>query len=386
MDTPAIVDVALALGALAFAVAAILVTPDGEPVDGAGAAVVLAAVACGALTGRRRFPVVVLVVVATARGIMAGGPGGEFALLPAVAVALYTVARGGQRRQAVIVATITALAMALVVAAADREESFAQELVGEVAVGLLPIAVADGARSRHERLELRIESEAEARVQAERLRIARDLHDVVAHGLSTIAVQSGVAAHLLESKPEQARESLDIINTTGKRSLEELRAMVGVLRSTDEAPLLPTPSDPDDLSAVVDGAARSGVEVQLTVHGRFPTDVADGAVVAVHRILQEALTNAARHGAGSATVDLAHGGGGVELVVANDVAGPGGPGKEGRSSPTGVGILGMTERALSLGGSLAAGPDDHGRFVVRASVPYGPRRGVDPSADQEDEG
>lgn len=299
--------------------------------------------------------------------MMAVAFGNEHALMPAVAIALYGVARTGDRRRSLTVSLIVALGMAVAVAAVEGDEPFAQELVGELAIGLLPIAVGDAARARADRLRQLIDTEAAARVQAERLRIARDLHDVVAHGLSIIAVQSGVASHLLDRDPAQARESLDIINATGRQSLEELRSMVGVLRSTDGAPLVPTPADPNDFSAVVDGAARAGVAVTTTVAGAFPADVSDAAVVAVHRILQEALTNVARHAGGAATaVALTHGEDSVTLNVANQAGGP----PIGEVPSTGVGIVGMAERAESVGGTLSAGADGCGGFLVEAAIPY----------------
>ena len=256
--------------------------------------------------------------------------------------------------------------MSATIAALD-DDPFFVEFVGEAALMALPIAVGDAARSRAERLRNLIDAEATARVQAERLRIARDLHDVVAHGLSTIAVQSGVAAHLFERDPSQAKEALEIINTTGKQSLEELRAMVGVLRSTDDVPLQPTPLDPNDLSALLTRAAESGVEVTLSLDGMFPVDVADTTVLAAHRIIQEALTNLARHaGQVPATLQIRHHDDRVEVFVRNE------PGKRPTASvpSTGVGIVGMIERAESLGGSLHAGPTGDGGYEVVATLPY----------------
>ena len=184
--------------------------------------------------------------------------GDSRALAPAAAIALYTVARSGDRRTGLTIAAVAAGVISVGVAALD-DEPFFFELVGEAALMALPIAVGEAARSRAERLRNLIDAEANARVQAERLRIARDLHDLVAHGLSTIAVQSGVAVHLYERDPSQAKEVLELINTTSKHSLEELRAMVGVLRSTDDVPLEPAPLDPDDLGELLARAAQSGV-------------------------------------------------------------------------------------------------------------------------------
>jgi signal transduction histidine kinase len=283
------------------------------------------------------------------------------------------------------------------------DEPFLVEMVSELAQGFLPIAVGELLRGRAVRLREMIEAEADARVQAERLRIARDLHDVVAHGLATIAVQSGVAAHLLDRDPNQAREALEAINATGKSSLEELRAMVGVLRSTDgpsvapatdggapvagagggvaagerlpsgtlpdaaAAVLRPVPADPADLDDLVDGARAAGVDVTVHNVGGYPADVADGVVVAVHRIVREALTNVARHaGPVPATVSLRHGSVGVEVEIINDPP----VGDRTPVPSTGVGVIGMRERAEAVGGRLDVGPLATGGFRVSASIPY----------------
>jgi signal transduction histidine kinase len=292
--------------------------------------------------------------------------GEELALNLAATVALYTVARHGSRKAGLVAASVGAVVVSLG-SAVLGDEPFFVELLSELAQGFLPIAVGDAVRTRADRVRELIDAEADARVQAERLRIARDLHDVVAHGLSTIAVQSGVAAHLLDRDPEHARQALETINATGKTSLEELRVMVGVLRSSDDAPLRPTPTDPNDISELLTGAANAGITVTHTVEGRFPDDASDAAAVAFHRIVQEALTNVARHsGTASATLQVQHQDDLVELVVRN--TGP-------RSTPTtsgstGVGIVGMRERAESLGGSLHAAPTEDGGFQVVATIPY----------------
>ncbi len=347
--------------------------------EGGGEATPLSYLVVGAagvlLLRRRRWPLLVLGLVAVARVVVTIEAGNDNALLAGAALALFTVARSGPRRRHLVVAGATAVALAVVTAALG-DESFAPELLGELALLLLPVAVADAARSRADRVAARIEAEAEARVQAERLRIARDLHDVVAHGLSTIAVQSGVAAHLLDREPARAREALEIINRTGRDSLQELRAMVGVLRSTDEAPLRPTPSDPDDLGRLLDGAAAAGVPVTASIEGAFPPDVSDRCVVAVHRIIQEALTNVARH-AGPVPTELRvrHGSDEVVLTVVNARGGgaagrlPGG-GATANVPSSGVGIVGMTERAESVGGTVTAEPSVDGGFAVTATVPY----------------
>ena len=207
--------------------------------------------------------------MAAAHLFLAWDTGNEVALLPAVAVALFTVARHADRKIGLTVATVIGLVIAVGTAVFDADR-FLPEFLGAAALMAVPIAVGDAARSRSDRIRDLIDTEANSRVQAERIRIARDLHDIVAHGLSTIAIQSGVAAHLLDRDPDQAKEALEVINATGKSSLEELRAMVGVLRSTDDAPLRPTPTDPNDLTDLLDGAANAGIIVTVDTTGAFP--------------------------------------------------------------------------------------------------------------------
>ncbi len=358
--------------AMVFAVLAIVEHGIAERTPSGGVLVVGLIVVAGlALVALRREPVVALLVIASARLLMTWQASDDVALIPAEMIALYVVTNSGERRTRLFIAISVAVVTMFVVAAFDSE-GFFQELAGEAALMLLPIAVADGVRSRADRIKVLIDTEAESRVQAERLRIARDLHDVVAHGLSTIAIQSGVAAHLLGSGAHngaaQAKESLEIINATGKRSLDELRAMVGVLRSVDDAlPLSPAPSDPNDLSDVLAGVAHAGLTVTTEQHGVFPTFAGDACVVAVHRIIQEALTNVARHaGSVPVAIEVDHRTDEVRIRVSN------GPSIAARNSTasTGVGIIGMTERAEALGGTLFAGPIDDGGFVVDATVPY----------------
>ncbi|MGI9613901.1 MAG: sensor histidine kinase [Acidimicrobiales bacterium] len=365
-NRPLLLDAAIAAAAVVFALAVFTVAPSadrGETANVVGLG--LAVLGSVALVARRRHPVAVLAVVTLAWVGLVATVDGEHPLLLAAAVALYTVARTGERRVRLPIATAAAVVMMVTVAVVD-EEAFWPELASE-GVMLLPIAVAEAVRSRQERLENLIETEAAARVQAERLRIARDLHDVVAHGLSTIAVQSGVAARLLERDPALAKEALQDINRTGKRSLDELRAMVGVLRSDDGSPLQPTPTDPDDLSDLLAAASAAGLVVSVDVIGSFPPGVADAVVVATHRILQEALTNVTRH-AGAVPVEVAvtHADRSATVRITN------GPGRVDRPATpsTGVGVIGMTERAEALGGSLRAGPTTEGGFEVVADLPY----------------
>ena len=242
---------------------------------------------------------------------------------------------------------------------------------------LVALASAEGVRGRREYFaEARRTRELQARRQAdeERLRIAQELHDVLAHNISLINVQSGVALHLMDEKPEQARIALTAINEASADALREVRSVLGVLRGTGEqAPRTPT-AGLDGLDDLVSRTTGAGVGVTLEVHGErraLPASID----LAAFRIVQESLTNIVRHASASAaTVELTYGP--DELTVQVDDNGHGGGASGGRreaSSPDpdggGNGIPGMRERAAALGGTLDAGPRSSGGFRVRARIP-----------------
>ena len=212
------------------------------------------------------------------------------------------------------------------------------------------------------------EEAARRRSSEERLRIARELHDIIGHSLGTIAVQAGVGRHLMETDPDKGADALDSIARISRDSLDEVRSVVAALRD-DEPPYHPTPglADLPDLVETVRGTG-------LTVALRLPEDIEavprqTGA--AVYRITREALTNVLRHaGAAHASVQVDHHDGRVEVAIRDDGAGDG----RGPDSGTGHGITGMRERAEALGGSLSAGPASDGGFVVTASLPVGSDR------------
>ncbi|GAA1113520.1 sensor histidine kinase [Nocardiopsis composta] len=223
---------------------------------------------------------------------------------------------------------------------------------------------ADAARSREEEI-LR-------RAADERLRLAREVHDTVAHSISLINVQAGTALYLIESEPERAAEALATIKRTSKSTLQELRATLDVLRAVDEkAPRSPAPAL-DGLEALAEETRTAGLEVSLQVTGerRLPPNVE----AAGYRIVQEALTNAVRHsGAAHARVGVVSGERWLEISVADD-----GNGAPGGVRP-GNGITGMRERATMLGGDFSAGPGPDGRgFEVRARLPHFPADGGSP--------
>jgi signal transduction histidine kinase len=235
---------------------------------------------------------------------------------------------------------------------------------------LLLLGVAEALRGRRERFaEARRAREQEARQRAneERLRIARELHDVLAHNITTINVQSGVALHLIDEQPEQARTALEAINEASADALREVRSALSALRGDGEQPPRTPTAGLDGVDELVSRACAAGLEVSIDVRGNrrpLPASVD----LAAFRIVQESLTNVVRHAqATAATVQLAYGA--RELTVQIDDEGRGGAAANG-----GSGILGMRERAAALGGRLDAGPGPRGGFRVSAHLPFGSLR------------
>jgi len=353
-------------------------SPDWRPLD--AWAYLLLAAAPAVLVLRRRWPLEVLAVTLACGLVYAARTYPEGPSQLAVYPALWTVALTLPRRTAWLAATVTAVA----VAAAelflygdtmfDGEPLYAAVTVfaamwwGE-AVRARRAYVAE-LRDRAERAERTRDEEARRRVDEERMRIARELHDVVSHTIGVISVQAGVAAHLLHRRPDKAADSLAAIRQASDEALGELHAMLGVLRQGDgggRAPLAPAPGLAE-LDALVAQAAGAGIEVKVAVEGE-PRRLPSAVDLACYRVVQESLTNVVRHaGASQAEVTVTHHDDRVVVEVLDDGAAPSGNGAVG----SGQGIPGMRERARALGGSLEAGPRPGGGFRVRASLPLGP--------------
>ena len=216
-------------------------------------------------------------------------------------------------------------------------------------------------QARAEFAERSREQEARRRVAEERLRIARDVHDVVGHSLATIALQAGVAEHLLDGREPKARESMTQIRRLSKEALAEVSAMLGVLRAEDGAERGPTP-DLAQVTGLVDDMRAAGLGIDLELDEKPVPEVVGGAA---YRIVQESLTNVVRHAGAqaSARVRVAATNGVVEIEVSDDGAGAA-PG-----TPEGNGLTGMRERVAALGGSFSAGGAPGGGFRVQARLP-----------------
>lgn len=322
-----------------------------------------------ALVARRRHPARVLVVVfcATLLYIVIGYAEGPVFL--SLIVAFGTAIVAGYRKIGWVTVLVGWAFFLWLPAALGRGST--PTLLAALALAawlLVLLAAAEGLRIRRERrveAETRREQEALRRADEERLRIARELHDVLAHNISLINVQSGVALHLLEQQPEQARMALSVINEASAEALREMRSVLGVLRRVDEPPPRSPTAGLDRLEGLVSRSATAGLAVDVEVEGeRHPLPASID--LAAFRIVQESLTNVTRHAhASAAKVRLDYGE--DELTVQIDDDGRGG--SPGQASNGGTGIRGMRERVAALGGELHAGPRPNGGFCVRATLP-----------------
>jgi signal transduction histidine kinase len=214
-------------------------------------------------------------------------------------------------------------------------------------------------------LERERDEEAKRAVADERLRIAQELHDVVAHSMGVIAVQAGVGAHVIDTDPAEAKQSLEAIAATSRSTLTEIRRLLGVLRADERGAYQPAPGLAD-LGKLADDLGAAGVPVTLTVEGTA-RDVPPGVDLTAYRIVQEALTNVLKHaGPAHAQVLVDYAPGTLRLEIADD-----GRGVNGRASDGGHGLVGMRERVGVYGGSLSAGAAPGGGFRVVAELPYG---------------
>ncbi|MFF2556434.1 sensor histidine kinase [Nocardia sp. NPDC058058] len=355
----------------------------------------ISATASLALLLRREFPRAVLVIT-TVCGIVIEALGYEISLLTAGAsfVAMYSIGYWSKDLRTAKVWPMVAGAALLI---ASFFQHFHPVLTGGritlIAGVLVAGAFAEAGRSRrnylaalHARAELAErtrEEEARQRVGEERLRIARELHDIVAHHMALAHAQASTAAYLLRSQPDQAQEMLDQLAGTTSAALRELKATVGLLREDDsDAPLEPTPGLAQ-LSELLTSFERTGLTLSLSITG-VPRPLSPGADLTAYRIIQEALTNVTKHaGTAAATVRLVYSRILLTISVSDD--GGGESAEHGRadrdseqdSDSQGYGLIGMNERAVSVGGHLRAGRRPDGGFEVTTELPLEPPRTPD---------
>jgi signal transduction histidine kinase len=332
-------------------------------------ALLLVAAACLVLALKRRYPVTVLAVstAAVVTYSLLGYVNGAVLLAPAIA--LFSVAQVVPVRRALVLAAGTLVALAAATAAGNPfgptgggfyllPALIAAPLFGGIAIA--------NRRAYVTSIQQHAEDEARRRVDDERLRIARELHDIVAHTMATINVQAGVAEHVLSSNPAAVGDALHAIKVASKDGLRELRAILNVLRQADEGdPAQPVPGLAQ-IDALITGACNAGLPTTLARAG-VPRELPAAVDLAAYRIVQESLTNVIKHaGPTHATVDLCYDDAAIRIMVADGgrgvAAGLAGDG-------TGHGLIGMRERASSVGGTLQAGPRPEGGYLVTALLP-----------------
>ena len=338
-------------------------------------AVILALVFGSAFYVRRSAPLVCTLVSATALVLIATLDYQSNAQSQMLLVAMYALGsyESGVRRVVGFVGVEVGVAIVAIVGIPEASTGnlmFAGALYA--AVFFIGVAMRNR-RLYQEQLEQRADllarehQEAAARAIAdERLRIAQELHDVVAHSMGVIAVQAGVGSHVIETDPAEAKRSLDAISVTSRTTLAEIRRLLGVLRADgDGAAYAPAPGL-GDLDRLVADIRAAGVGVDIVTEGT-PHEVPPGVDLTAYRIVQEALTNVLKHaGPARAAVTVGYEPDAITLEVVDD-----GRGINGRATEGGHGLLGMRERVAVYGGTLDAGPRVGGGFRVAARLPYG---------------
>jgi signal transduction histidine kinase len=315
------------------------------------------------LAWRRRFPLTVLILSAAAVLVYyaLGFPGGPSVIAPGMALATYAFARGVLRSAVAGGAMFASMVLLSLVGNGFTEIPgyTLALLLGATAA----VAVGTALRARAAWLAAARNEAAESsrrRAEQERLAIAREVHDVVAHSLAMINVQAGVGSHIADQDPDQAKRALLAIKDASHSALEDLRHTLAVLRgTTTRAPV----AGLDRLPELISATRNAGLAVTLEGDpGTVPAPVD----AAAYRILQESLTNVVRHAvdATSVTVRIRNTGDALDLTVSDD-----GKATTGHARSSGSGIRGMTERARALGGSVTAGQVAAGGFEVRAQLP-----------------
>jgi signal transduction histidine kinase len=330
------------------------------------------------LAWRRRAPLATVTIVAAAaaaQAVVTGTAPIGLVLAGPTLVALYSVAAYADWRRAL--AGLALMAGAIAVHDLNDPAIRSAAAVGEasywwlVMLGGWIVGRYVGSRRTAEALsrragQLEMERQAtEAAVRDERARIARELHDVVAHSVSVVAIQAGAAQSVLDTEPERAREPLDAIESTAREALIEMRRLLGVLRAEDDGPSLTPQPGLADVETLLGHIREAGLPVDLTVEGE-PRALPPGVELSAFRIVQEALTNVLRHaGTARARVTVRYRTDAVEVQVVDD----------GRSSgdrrPGGHGLVGMQERVTLYGGTLTTGEQSEGGFAVTAVLPVG---------------
>ena len=375
-----LIDLALAVALFVTAIASLSSLPDfgtTRPLDGLGVALIGAQTLT--LAWRRKYPVVTVVVVVGAFSIDRGLNYPSSWAVFGIAIAIYTIGAELSARRSLIVGGITIGVVVVWTAVGVMTTSLPGSVILTISgFMLLPFVLGREARRREQRaLEyearaIRAEFDREMRateaVRLEQARIARELHDVVAHEVTLMTIQAAAANRVLEVSPHEAREAMLTVEEAGHRALTEMRRLLNLLRSGSESDLGPQPGL-DDLTTLVKQLGEAGLEVDLAVDGKQRI-LPIGIDVNAYRIIQESLANTVKHGGpgAKASVLVHYGEDELSITVCDDGRGA----AEGLSpNGTGQGIIGMKERVALLDGTLEAGPKPGGGYRVRGRIPLG---------------
>lgn len=341
-------------------------------------AIALGLAVCLPVYWRRRYPLASVLVSTTAITIIGVAEYRTNNLPLVVLFIVYAVGAHAQRGRDLAGLLAVAAGIVIITASGVPDLDEAGALLQLVLFGGVWLA-GQVVRSRAATAEAKV-AEAEERAEAqrqlaarsvaeERLRLAQELHDVVAHSMSVIAVQAGMGAHVIDERPADAKRALQTISDTSRTTLQEMRRLLGVLRDEDGIRSHAPAPGIDDLSTLVDDVRGAGVPVQLDVEGD-PAAVPHGIELSVYRLVQEGLTNVIKHaGPASASVRVRCVDGAVEVDVVDD--GRGAAAVAARNGDGGHGLVGMRERVALWGGTIDVGPRPGGGFAVRARLPYG---------------
>jgi signal transduction histidine kinase len=341
--------------------------PERKAIDALALVLVLLGPAALAVRGRWPLAAVAVACAAAAVYIGLGYPYGP--IFVSVVVALFAAVQAGRRRATWLLAAAGYVAFVVAQGVDPRADGGLRWLHLALVAGwlCLVLAVAEVVRVRREQTAERVRAASEARERRageQRLQLAQELHDVLAHNISLINVQASVSLHLIDEQPDQARAALTAIKAASHEALDELRTALDLLRRGGDAPLAPAPRL-RELDTLVDLVRAGGLDVRLEQDAP-PPPLPHPVELAAYRIVQEALTNVTRHAEATKAVVRVDYADGVTVEVTDDGAG-------GAAADTnGHGIAGMRERAAAVGGTLEAGPRAGGGFRVVAHLPASP--------------
>jgi signal transduction histidine kinase len=365
VKSPPLVDIVVALALVALgAVEAVVAETTLPPII--HAAVALPALAL--LAFRRQFPVAVAMVLVAAN--LATNPTGEFSTLLALVLASFTIGLEARPPRHIIgLAVLVAAMLGVSVSEGVEPSDVAAAVVFLVGPWMLGLGLreryrhAQEAIERAERLEREQSAATAAAIEHERTRIARELHDIVSHSISVIAIQTQAVRRRLHDDQELEKDDLAAVEATARQALAEMRRLFGVLRSDGERVALAPQPGLGEIERLVDNVRSAGLDVELRLGGER-AELSPGVDLAAYRIVQEGLTNALRHAqATRATVDVRYGDGELEVAVEDDGVGPV------AEADGGHGLVGIRERVALYSGTLSAGAGASGGFRLAARLP-----------------